>query len=139
MILPPRLDNAPSFCAYLGKKWPFNPWNHRKKSSANAPEPIYRLYFGRTCSLQKAQGSWSSNYFSIGSWKVIFLHQSFQILEFWFLVLENIVWKPRCSISRAHRSLHKFYLYGYQRPSIFPTSHSNPIRFIHISTIKSYF
>ena len=37
------------------KFWALNPWNHRKKSSAKAREPIYRLYFGR--SLQKAQGS----------------------------------------------------------------------------------
>jgi hypothetical protein len=45
-------------------------WNHRKKSSAKAPEPIYRLYFER--GLEKAQGSWS----------FIFLHQEVERIFF---------------------------------------------------------
>jgi hypothetical protein len=43
------------FLLKIEKQLHVNPWNHRKKSYAKAPEPIYRLYFGRC--LQKAQGS----------------------------------------------------------------------------------
>jgi hypothetical protein len=39
------------------------PVSTEKKSSAKAPEPIYRLYF--RCWLRIAQGSWSFNFFYI--------------------------------------------------------------------------
>jgi hypothetical protein len=38
--------------------------------------------------------------FALGNEKVIFLHRTFQILEYEFLVLDNIVGKARYSISR---------------------------------------